>query len=208
MSETPNPFAALRQQAADKMDRAVQAAREEYRAAVCKINQLQEYFGQRPKENGKLKVDTPIAHLVEKHIPRDRPFTCVEIECILEALYPQRALRKVTIKSAICGLAEKQVIRRVSREKNGYVVWVHADCEAIQKPYAAMTMAQVMAEVLKDRPCLRLSEIVVAIQTLGYRENDDPSALLRTVRKAAYNSPRKFVRNDAEQWSLVPQKHK
>ncbi len=47
-----------------------------------------------------------------------------------------------------------------------------------------MPMSDVIADVLKDSEPMRPAELVVALQDLGCRAEDDPQKVLRTVRKA------------------------
>jgi hypothetical protein len=204
MNKGPNAYAILRQQAVAKMDKAIKEARDEYRETLYKINALQdELVANRPRA-GKLKTQGSIFALVIKHIPTDRPFTASELCDMLEAVYPDRPIKKQTVKSGLHKLGERGIIRRISKEKDGFIIWAHHECGVTAPAWAAMPMSKVIAEALKARP-MRIAEVVIAVQSLGYRENDDPSELLRTVRKALYNNPRKFARNEAEQWSLVPQ---
>ncbi len=55
-----------------------------------------------------------------------------------------------------------------------------------------MPMSDVIADVLKDSEPMRPAELVVALQDLGCRAEDDPRKVLRTVRKALQGNPRRF----------------
>ena len=55
-----------------------------------------------------------------------------------------------------------------------------------------MPMSDVIADVLKDSEPMRPAELVVALQDLGCRAEDDPQKVLRTVRKALQGNPRRF----------------
>ena len=66
-----------------------------------------------------------------------------------------------------------------------------------------MPMSDVPADVLKDSEPMRPAELVVAIQALGCRAEDDPGKVLRAVRKALQGNPRRFVRAGDGAWKVL-----
>ncbi len=63
-------------------------------------------------------------------------------------------------------------------------MWVAFDHDCETKLFAAMPMSDVIADVLKDSEPMRPAELVVALQDLGCRAEDDPQKVVRAVRKA------------------------
>lgn len=77
------------------------------------------------------------------------------------------------------------------------------DNDSETKPFATMPLSDVIADVLEGSDPMRPAELVVAIQALGCRADDDPGKVLRAARKALCGNPRRFKRGGDGQWSLV-----
>jgi hypothetical protein len=54
-----------------------------------------------------------------------------------------------------------------------------------------MPVSHIMAEILQCGP-LKIAEILVRLQELGFRQEEDPQILLCTVWKCLNNGPRRF----------------
>jgi hypothetical protein len=195
-------YETLRREAADKLDKAILAARKEYRETVAAIDRLRVELGHEKPKSG-LRVDATFTDLVRENIPQDRPFTADDILYTVGAIAPNRRFKRGTLKSILHKLGDTGVIRRVAKDKQGYVLWAALACDIDAKPYEAMPMSDVIADVLHDKGPLRAPELVVAVQGLGYRADDDPTYLLRVVRKSLTNNPRRFQRAGDGRWNLA-----
>ena len=69
--------------------------------------------------------------------------------------------------------------------------------------YGGMTTIQASKLVLADGRPRRLAEIVLEMQARGFRSDDDPDAILKTLRAAFTYHPDKFVRDDQRRWTLA-----
>jgi len=192
----------LRKQAADKLDKAIVAARKEYRETVDRINSLRRELGHEPPING-LRVGRTFTELVREHLPQDRPFTADDVLANVQAVEPDRTFKRGTLKTILHKLGDLALIRRVAKDKKGYVLWAAAGCEVETKPYAAMPLSDVIADILTDSDPMRPAELVVAIQGLGCRAGDDPQKVLRAVRKSLQGNPRRFESDASGVWKTV-----
>ena len=125
-------------------------------------------------------------------MPRDRPFSNCEILETIIAAEPERHWNRGTVKAAVYKLADRKELRRIAKGAKGHILWVAFDHDCETKPFAAMPMSDVIADILEGSEPMRPAELVVAIQALGGRAEDDPGKVLRAVRKALQGNPRRF----------------
>lgn len=189
----------LKKQAAEKLDKAITLARKEYRDTCDKINSLRRELGDEPEPG--VRVRKTAIDAVREYMPRDRPFSNAEILTILQAAEPERHWNRGSVKSAVYKLADRKELRRIAKDDKGHILWVTFDNDSVTLPYATMPMSDVIAEVLEGSDGMRPAEIVVAVQSLGCRADDDPQKVLRTVRKALDANPRRFLKS-GDAWVL------
>jgi len=188
----------LCKQAAEKLDTAIAEARTEYRATVEKINALRRELGDEPEPG--LRVGKTAIDAVREYLPRDRTFSNAEVLSIVKDAEPERHWNCGTVKAAVYRLADLKEIRRIAKDEKGHVLWAALDFECESKPYAAMPLSDVIADVLGESDPMRPAELVVAIQSLGCRAEDIPQKVLRAVRKALLANPRRFARGEDGVW--------
>lgn len=196
-----DPFEQLRKQAAQKMDAAIKVARDEYKAEVAKINALRSSLGYENPMG--LRTRKRIGDMLAEHYPSDRTFTVDDLIANVSASYPNERFKRQSVRTAMQEHKEKGIVRRVAKEKNGIIVWAVAELAVVEKPFAAMSIGDVIAEVLLDSNGMRPAELVVAMQTMGFRREDDPVALMRQVSKSLYMNPRRFVKDGIGKWALI-----
>lgn len=194
-------FELLRQQAADKLDKAIKAARDEYRAEVAKINELRAALGYENPLG--LRTRKRIGDMLEEHYPSDRTFTVDEIVATTQAAYPDIRFRRDSVRSAMQRHKEQGIIRRVCKQDKGTTIWAVADLAVTEVPYGAMSFADVAEEILVGSQGMRPAELVVAMQTAGYRQDDDPAHLVRKVTQSLGINPKRFQRDARGKWRLV-----
>lgn len=194
-------YEALRAKAAAKLDAAITAARKEYRETCDKINALRRELGDEPDPSvraGKTAIDA-----VREHMPRDRVFSNAEMLQLVQDSEPERHWNRGTVKAAIYKLADLKEIKRIVKDDRGHILWADAGLDVQEKPFAAMPMSDVIADVLETSGPLRPAEIVVKMQDLGCRAEDDPTYLVRLVSKTLYGNPRRFVKGRDRRWGVT-----
>ncbi len=190
----------LKKQAAEKLDKAITLARKEYRDTCDKINSLRRELGDEPEPG--LRVRKTAIDAVREFMPRDRPFSNREVLEILQAAEPERHWNRGSVKAAVYTLADRKELRRIAKDDKGHILWVTFDNDTAAPPYAVMPMSDVIAEVLEGSKGMKPAELVVAIQALGCRAEDDPGKVLRCVRKSLHANPRRFIRSEVSGWTI------
>jgi len=193
----------LRQRAADKRDKAVKAARDEFRKTARLLDELQDRVG-KPLEPPRRHKNQPrpIVELIASLIPKDRTFTLSDVLGLLQEAEPGRQFHVPTVRTLFPDLVKAGTIRKVRRAANGCVHWAAAECEVEDEPIAAMSIADAAAVVLEESGPLTAVEIVVSLKERGYRADADPRMLLRTLQYSFKRNRGRFVR-DGSRWATA-----
>lgn len=194
----------LRQRAADKRDQAIKAARDEHKRASRLIDQIAATIAPEPpvvRHRGPNRPK-PIIELIEAVIPRDKPFTVADIMAALKAAEPERDFHVATVRSFIPRLMERGVFRKVCRGLGGHVYYAAPECETTYGPLEALNIVDAARLILEESGPLTSAEIVVTLKERGYRPDDDPRILLRTLRYAFKRNRKRFVRAEDGRWNL------
>jgi hypothetical protein len=194
-------FELLRKQAADKMDKAIKVAQDEYKTQVARINELRASLGF--GDPTCLRTRPRIGDMLAKHYPSDRPFTIDDILPTVVAAYPKMRFLRASVRNAMQHHKEAGIIRRVAKDAGGYTIWAVSELAVTEKPFGTMSFADVIAEVLVGSKGMRQAELGVAMKELGFRPDDEPAAFVRQISKALYANTRRFKRSDDGKWSLV-----
>jgi hypothetical protein len=170
-----NEFVALRARARDKRDKAIADACTEYGATLVTIASLeQDLYG---KESSRHKM---ISACIESVIPRETPFTSVDILAYLEALDSRRVWRKRSVDNHILRLRGRGLIRRIKRPTTREpAIYVLVDVPVTQSPFGDMTLAQVMRAVLVEP--MMATELTVRMLEAGYETTMGKKALRNAV---------------------------
>ena len=158
-----NEFNALRSRARERRDKAIAEARREYNAQLVKIAELeQDLLGK--VQTGHKKISSAI----ESVIPREAPFTTVDLMAALEALDPRRNWRKRSLDNHLSRLRERGLIKRVKRPSvHEPAVYAREGAPVKAAPLDDLTLLQVIGRVL-TRP-MTVTEVAVAVLEAGYQ---------------------------------------
>jgi hypothetical protein len=190
-------FNALRKQARDKRDKAINLAREDYSATLVRIAALeQDLLGR------EASTHQTIAGCINQTIPTDREFTTVDIMSALEALDPRRDWRKRSLDSHIQRLRERGIVRRI-RKARGLepAIYVRVGVPTTPRPFEDKTLAEVMAELLKMRP-MNKTELTVALLEGGYQTTMTRQAFRAAVGVVLRGNRERFVERGGK-WAVV-----
>jgi hypothetical protein len=194
----------LRQRAADKRDKAVKAARDEFRKTARLLDELQDRVGTAPEPpRRRQNQPRPIVELIAAVIPKDRTFTLSDVLGLLQAAEPGRQFHIPSVRSLFPDLVKAGTIRKVRRAANGCVHWAAAECEVQDTPIAALSIADAAAVVLEESGPLSAAEIVVSLKERGYRPDADPRVLLSTLRYSFKRNRGRFDRGEDGRWNLI-----
>jgi len=192
-------YETLRQQAAQKRDEIISAARTEYQHALWKLRELRRTLnGQDPRAAMRAKR-RPLIELTRELLPHDRAFTISEVVERLGEAEPDRTIYVATVRTFFVRFEEQGLIRRVRRRK-GRVLWATADSGVPDSPYGALPMTDVAADIIRDRGPLNGAELIVAMQERGYRTDVDPRSLYGVLESSLTRSP--LFRKDSGKWTV------
>jgi hypothetical protein len=159
----PNEFTALRARARARRDKIIAEAKAEYESALKQIAVLeQDLLGKETQRH--VKISTSI----DRIIPKDRPFTTLDIMAALEASQPGRVWRPGSINNHMSWLRKKGIVKRL-RKSNGTTPAIYAvkDLDVSNGPFGDATLGQAVAKVLTSP--MTQTELVVALLEAGYR---------------------------------------
>jgi len=182
-----NPFSTLQKQAARKRDAVILRARNEYRDTCQRIANLRDTLGEpgSPPKPEKLK---PIIDLMQELIPRDRTFTFADMLNWLRDAEPDRVFFDPSIRSMLAVLDKRGVLRRVSTNQQGRVLWAAADAEIEESPFGRAALVDVAEAMLQKHGPLKPAELVVAIRetwvSARRRSSRDDAPVVAAVHQA------------------------
>lgn len=197
-----NPFAALQKQAARKRDNACARARAEYRDTCQRIQNLRDALGEPDAPPNPTKIK-PIIELIQELIPQDRAFTFADVMRILAGAEPTREFSEPSIRSMIAVLAKRGVVRRVTTDQKGRVLWAAADAEIAESPFGMAPLVDVAESMLQKHGPMMPAELVVAIHEAGYRQDADPHATMAAVRQLLRRYSARFKRGEDGRWAAA-----
>lgn len=114
------PFEQLREQAATKRDKAIQAARDEYSCTIREIQAMARKMGAPLRKSPKAGVFSCIAAC----IPPGEPFSIGSIFEAIQARFPERDIKLDYVKRCLLRLKESRYIRLVGRNDSGGPVYL------------------------------------------------------------------------------------
>jgi len=189
----------LRREARSKRDRAIQAARSEYRRSMVQIDQLSLSLGADRPRKSKAKGQ-PIMDMIRELLPQDRTFTVSDMVAMMRQREPGRDFNVPTIRTYFPRLTELGTIRKVSRDNKGHVLWAAAGLKAEAGPFGAMPLTEVAEFVLKLCGPMELVALVIEMQQRGFRPKGDPRQIMRSLRWADKRYPGRFKRDGEGRW--------
>ena len=132
----------------------------------------------------------------------DRLFTCNELFEILELAEPDRIFPPGSVRVALSNLAKQGAVKRVGRQ-NGQVLWAVRNFAAQESPFGTRSLRYILAELLRERSPLSVAEMVVTLQSRGYRPNADPRKVHIQIRSCMNKRLDLFSRVLRPKWALT-----
>ncbi len=194
-------FAELRKQAIEKRNKAIYAARQEYRLAVQQIDELAHTLGVRYQ--GRIRTKTkPVLKLIRELLPQDRLFTISDILDELRAHDPRRHFNPHSVRTFFPRLVELGEVRRVARNGCGHVLWAVPGLHVEDTEFGAMSLPEAAEKVLRETGPLKLLELVIELRRRGFRPHREPSKLMHSLKVAARTYPGRFSVGDDGRWAV------
>jgi hypothetical protein len=195
----------LREQAARRRDKAIQAARNEYRDSLKEIDQLGMRLNLDVRATRGARRKKTIYNLIIEHMPTDRVFALRDVLPILRKAEPYRQFIEPTVRTTFKRIIDDGHLRKVRRSDHGFMLWAAPGCPIEEiGPLATVSIADAIEYVLRRDGPMRPVEILLAVQALGYRPDASPRNLLATLAQGLKrNSPRRFVQLTNRKWSTV-----
>jgi len=188
-----NAYQLLRDQAADKRDKAISAAHADYRCTCDKIEALRVSLESQPDPK-----DKTIKGLVVDCIPKGESFTGNDILHSLSLAHPGRNFRKATIKTILHKLGNERIIKRVSKDGRGQIAWGDQSCDGDLKK--ERPLCEVIADVLKDSEGMLNIDIGMGVQRTGRLVSYSAQSVCKAVSKSLYANPHRFSKDGDGRW--------
>jgi hypothetical protein len=153
------PYEELRRQAAEKRDKIINAAKQEYRASVRRIRALHkmvtgEYHpAMRPPRRVQ---DRTLADILRDVMPRNSSFTLADV-CEIVFVEPEGCkYKEASIRAQLPNLARIGIIRKVGRRR-GEVLWARPESGIEPCPFGVLTLCEIAdaASQCNERSCRR-----------------------------------------------------
>jgi hypothetical protein len=192
----------LKSQARDKRDAAISRARTEYRDTLGRIDSLRSDLGEDVLA-AKPQRTKPIIELIVELIPRNKGFTFADVHRALCDSEPGRQFNQLSVRTLLPKLEAQGIIRRVSKNQKGRVVWAAAGAKVQESPYGAMPLVDVAEHLLRESGPMTTVELVVAMQEHGHRADVNPRQLVAALRTSLRRYPGRFVRGGDGRWGVA-----
>jgi hypothetical protein len=197
-----NLYEQLRAEARLQREIAVKRARAEYRESLKQIEALRLRLGsESPAPPGKRKRRSVI-ELVAEVMPRQRTFTFADIHRSLNAAEPNRKFNEMSLRTTLGQLAERGMVKRISRNQTGQVLWAAAGSTVEVCPLGSKPLADLAEAILRERGPMAQAALVVALQESGYRSDASPRRLLGALRAAVNRHPGRFTVGADGRWAV------
>ena len=197
-----NAYEELHNLARQTRDKAISKARVEYRESVRQIDKLAIRLNGEVPRSRPAKEYGSIIEMVCELIPKDKPFTFADVHKALCDAEPGRAFNESSIRTILPKLELRGVIRRVSKNQSGRVLWAAVDADVPKSPYGAMALTDIAKKILRESGPKTPTELVVAIQEHGYRDDSDPRRMIASLKNAARRYPERFKTDDKGRWAV------
>lgn len=118
----------LREQAARKRDKAIQAARNEYRDTLKEIDTLGMRLSLDVRTTRGARRKRTIYDLIIEHMPKDQPFALRDMLPILRKAEPHRHFIEATVRTIFKRLIDDGAVRKVRKSDHGFMLWAAPEC--------------------------------------------------------------------------------
>lgn len=188
---TDDLYEQLKREATKKRKAALQRARKEYYDTVRQIDALRSRLGYEVAA-GLPKRQRTMRELVLKVMPTDRAFTFTDIHKLLCELEPHREFKEISLRTMLRHMATEGILDRISKNQAGRVLWAVKGADIPADPFGSKSLMDVAEIILRDRGPLTPTELVVAVQEAGYRDDANPRRLVAALRSSVRRYPGRF----------------
>ncbi|MBA3483809.1 MAG: hypothetical protein H0T51_18550 [Pirellulales bacterium] len=197
----------LRKAAREKRDQAILEARLECQRTLHTIKALRARITDKPLIENGVAVDEPkrrkIIDVICEVMPQGYAFTMVELQDWVQQSESGRAVDRETLRTLLHTLKNEGVVRRVARAGHNAVTWEYVKPRSRELAFEAMLLPDAAAVVLGDTGPLRIMELVVALQSRGYRRDAKARTLLAAAGAALRRNRERFSCDEDRRWGLA-----
>ena len=191
-------FKTLRREAAEKRDRAIANARQDFDETIVQIEELEKSL-QEPVVFHRHKL--PIVALIREVMPRDREFVLDELIGLMRAADTSRKYQKASVSAMLRRLCNEGEVTRTQKGGGSRAVkYIAAEC--VRPPYEFEGMSQVgIAELIlreKGEP-MTMTAIVVEMFERGFRTESDKRVVSHSIEACMRKAPTRF-RKAGDKW--------
>jgi hypothetical protein len=195
-------YSRLRQLAANKRDKAIAAARSDYRESVKRIRELRSHLYGSSRKAART-IHKPISELLPDLLPRDRLFTIDDAHELLKLTDPGRYFHLPTVRQQFTEMHTMGLIRRVQRAGGPRILWAVPEFDAPETEFGALGISAVAERILRECGPLTAMEIVVRAQARNYRPEADPRAVTNSLRCSMCKRSDRFSYGKDKRWRLL-----
>jgi len=195
-----DPYEQLRNEARQTRDKAYSRIRDQYRDSLRRIESLRAHLGGAPTAIGKPRKGKSVVEMVCDLMPRDKGFTFADIHRLLQEANPGREFNQASIRTILPKLEAQGMIRRVTKNQRGHVVWAAAGVVIKESPFGAMALTDVAESILRECGPMTPVQLVVVMREKGHRADADPRKLVATLRQAVRRYPGRFTVETDGRW--------
>lgn len=197
-----DPYTLLRQQAAEKRDRIISLARDEYRRVIEEIEVLRQELEGTSVTQRIADGNSSIVKTICNLMPKDKAFTLADIADAVRQAHPARKFRTLTLRRFLQQMEKTGIVSKIGRNDHGQSLWAASRQPVIECSRGQLVMIDLAEEILRE--CGPLAPIALAekIQARGYRPNSDPRRLVGWLRRAMKKYPGRIVQTENGHWHL------
>lgn len=200
-----NAYQQIRERARRKRDEAIRDARSEYDQTMKRIEVVERSLGAPLLKQ--VVIPEPevrkIMDLILEVIPKDRPFTSIDVVELLRDYYPEREFKPNTVRTYMHRLALFNKLKRICRLRGTEVTWAAIDCP-VKEPYdGSASLVDVAELVLKESGPMTMLQLTLAVQKRGMRPEAKPRSLMESLRRALCHNQGRFRKGIEGRWRMA-----
>jgi hypothetical protein len=200
-----DPIRSLQSRALQKRNVAIAEARRVYKADIEAIDALDRRLPAPVVIDHTQPLSKPasIVDFVKAVAPTDKPFTVTDIMHLLHDAHAGQKFHLPTVRTHTSRLCSKGYFRKLYKTGQQETLYVLGDLPIGEGGIETKNMATVTHEILAEAgKSLSLAEIGFRMQERGYRADNTPTTLLRSIRDMFKRYPGRFKR-DGGKWSAT-----
>jgi hypothetical protein len=192
-----NEFVSIRAKAKERYDGLLAKALQEYDRTLSQIDELEYNLF------GRLRRRQAIAVTIESVIPADKEFSIDDVMAGLLATDDEgRVWNKNKVYAHIAKMRRKGLVRQTRRHSyNVPALYVRSNVETPERPFADVTLSEVVPIVLGDKQMTEL-ELTVAVIEAGYESKRTRQKLREAIGSILRKEGGRFKR-EGEKWAVA-----